>query len=156
MPNSPKLTVEHVASAYDALMSLDRDRALEYWTEDVRFQMPGNHHEAGWHEGLDAYLTSTAKLIEVCGGVMKSETLDVLIDDAKGITLDVYRISGKRGHAPDGVVSPYEFLAIEGAHLLRWRDGRVFEGRGGLFGDGATRANLWWSPVGDDGRRTWI
>jgi uncharacterized protein len=152
-----RLTKERVAAAYGALMSGDRDKILEFWSEDMRFQMPGNHTYAGWYEGLDDYLGAMNKLMEACGGVMDSTTLDVLLDadDAGGgVSIDGYRIAGQRAHAPSDATSPYERLEIEGVHLLRWVDGRVVEGRGALFGDSATRANLWWSPVGSRGERT--
>ena len=149
-----RLTRERLAAAYEALLSRDRGKVLEYWSENVRFEMPGNHQYAGWYEDLDQYLHKMDKLMEACGGVIQVETLDVLLNEEDGVSIDVFRLSSTRANAPDGVTSPYEQLEIEGVHLLRWRDGRIIEGRGGLFGDAATRANLWWSPVGNDGRRT--
>lgn len=148
------LTPQRVADAYAALLTGDRDRILEYWSEDLRFQMPGNHQFAGWYTGLDDYLQKMAKLSEACGGRIKADTFHVLVDEAQGISIDVYRLDGYRAHAPEGATSPYERLQVEGVHMLRWENGRIVEGRSALFADGVTRGNLWWSPVGTDGERT--
>ncbi|GAB7104186.1 nuclear transport factor 2 family protein [Streptomyces phaeofaciens] len=148
------LTRERVEAAYAALLTGDRDKITEYWSEDLRFQMPGNHQFAGWFTGLDDYLEKMAKLMEACGGRITSETVSVLVNEQDGISVDIYRLDGYRAHAEEGATSPYERLQVEGVHVLRWENGRIVEGRSGLFADGVTRANLWWSPVGTDGERT--
>lgn len=148
------LTRERVEAAYAALATGDRDKIVEYWSEDLRFQMPGNHQFAGWFTGLDDYLQKMAKLGEATGGRIKAATLHILIDEAAGISIDVYELDGHRAHAEEGTVSPYERLQVEGVHVFRWENGRIVEGRSALFADGVTRGNLWWSPVGIDGERT--
>ncbi|MEU3602623.1 nuclear transport factor 2 family protein [Streptomyces sp. NPDC006798] len=150
---APELTRERVAAAYASLVTGDRELIARYWSEDVRFQMPGNHQYAGWFEGLDEYLEKMGKLMAATKGRISSETLDVLIDPVAGVSVDVYRLDGHRGHAEEGATSPYDRLRIEGVHVLRWEDGRIAEGRSALFADGVTQANLWWSPVGADGTR---
>jgi uncharacterized protein len=148
------LTRERVDAAYAALMTGDRDKITEYWDENLRFQMPGNHQFAGWYVGLDDYLNKMGKLGEASGGRLTADTLHVLIDQVAGISIDVYRLDGYRAHAEEGTTSPYERLQVEGVHMLRWENGRIVEGRSALFADGVTRGNLWWSPVGTDGERT--
>jgi hypothetical protein len=46
-------------------------------------------------------------------------------------------------------------LDIDVVHVLRWRDGKVIEGRGAIFGDGTTEYDQFWSPRGGrEGERT--
>ncbi|CAL9520963.1 nuclear transport factor 2 family protein [Streptomyces pilosus] len=148
-----ELTRERVAAAYASLVTGDREQILQYWSQDVRFQMPGNHQFSGWFVGLDDYLAKMGKLMAATGGRISSETLNVLIDQEAGVSIDVYRLDGYREHAKEGATSPYERLQVEGVHMLRWEDGRIVEGRSALFADGVTQGNLWWSPVGADGER---
>jgi hypothetical protein len=147
-----KLTVERVNNAYAALGSLDYSKAVEFWHEDARWNSPGNHQYAGWHEGLAAIIEFLRKVEEVSGGSWRSEGITVLVDDAAGYSVDVSTTTAQRVHDPASV-SPYERLEIAGMHLLTWENGRVVEGRGALFGDSTTNFNLWWSPVSRDHRR---
>src|SRR5689334_19611618 len=104
------LTRERVEAAYAALMTGDRNKITEYWSEDLRFQMPGNHQFAGWFNGLDDYLQKMGKLGEACGGRIEAETRHILINEAEGVSVDVYRLDGYRTHAEEGTTSPYERL----------------------------------------------
>jgi hypothetical protein len=36
-------------------------------------------------------------------------------------------------------------LDIDVVHFLRWRDGKVIEGRGAIFGDGTARYDEFWA-----------
>lgn len=148
-----ELTRERVEAAYASLLTGDRDKILEYWSEDVRFQMPGNHQYAGWFEGIDDYLEKMGKLMAATGGRIKATTHHVLVNEAEGVSVDVYELDGYRDYAEEGVTSPYERLQVEGVHMLKWENGKIVEGRSALFADGVTRGNLWWSPVGTDGSR---
>jgi hypothetical protein len=147
-----KLTVERVNSAYAALGSLDYSTAAEYWHEDARWNSPGNHQYAGWHEGLAAIIEFMRKVDEVSGGSWHSAGITVLVNDADGYSVDVSTTTAQRVHNPASS-SPYERLDIAGMHLLRWEGGRIVEGQGALFGDSITNFNLWWSPVTQDHRR---
>jgi len=147
-----KLTVERVDAAYAALGSLDYDTARAYWSEGARWDCPGNHQYAGWHEGLDAIISFMRKVGEVSGGTWKPEPITVLVNPEAGYSVDISRTTAQRAHALTGT-SPYERLFVEGAHLLKWEDGRVVEGRGAMFGDTLTNFNLWWSPVAADHSR---
>jgi uncharacterized protein len=44
-------------------------------------------------------------------------------------------------------------LSIDVVHVLRWRDGKVIEGKGAIFGDGTNNYDLFWSPLGPTGER---
>ncbi len=48
---------------------------------------------------------------------------------------------------------PYTKLDIDVVHVLRWRDGKVIEGRGAIFGDGTTEYDQFWAPRGPEGER---
>jgi hypothetical protein len=148
-----ELTADRVVKAYDALMSGDRQRAAEYWDENVRFLTPGNHTYAGWHEGLDYFMSFIGMVLAASGGSFQIDPVTILIND-EGYSIDVNRTFGRRAHASPTSTSPFDVLQIEGLHLLKWENGRVVEGRGAIFGDGLTNFNQWWSPVNPDGSRT--
>ncbi|MFF3375348.1 nuclear transport factor 2 family protein [Streptomyces sp. NPDC002680] len=148
------LTRAHVEAAYEALLTGDKQKILEYWHEDLRFEMPGNHQFAGWFNGLDDYLEKMAKLNEACGGRFTATTLSILVNPDDGLSVDITRLDGYRADAPEDATSPYERLQIENIHVLRWENGRIVEGRSALFADGGTLANMWWSPMNSRGERT--
>jgi hypothetical protein len=141
-----ELTIERVQAAYTALGTLDYAKAAEYWHEDVRWNSPGNHQYAGWHEGLETFLAFLAKVGEVSAGTWASTSMLTFVDPSNRYSADVSRTVARRAGAA-GPQTPYDALAIEGVHLLKWLDGRVIEGRGAMFEDGLTNFNLWWSPV---------
>ena len=43
---------------------------------------------------------------------------------------------------------PSKRLNIDVAHVLRWRDGKVIAGKGGIFGDGTAMYDWFWGPEG--------
>ncbi|TDQ46895.1 nuclear transport factor 2 family protein [Actinorugispora endophytica] len=144
-------TRERVEAAYQALETGDRSRVAEYWAEDMRWLVPGNHQLAGWWEGLDGFLDFMGRVGRLSGGsfVMKREAVLLSGDRSADVSHNV----GYRAGA-DGSPSLYDRLEIDVIHLLRWRDGRVVEGRGAVFGDGTTTFNQFWSQVRADGVRT--
>ncbi|MEU6732095.1 nuclear transport factor 2 family protein [Streptomyces physcomitrii] len=147
------LTVEIVRSAFEALGSGDRDRMLEFWDENVRFEIPGNHVQSGWHEGLDAFLGFLGTVGELSGGSYKAENLTITVNPEDGYSVDVNTNWALRAGAPEDSTSPYHLLDVTAMHLLRWENGRIVEGRGVILGDGPSTSALWWSPIGPDGRR---
>jgi hypothetical protein len=58
---------------------------------------------------------------------------------------DITRNRGKRADSNKA-------MDIEVVHVLRWKDGKVIAGRGGIFGDGTTEYDQFWSraPVVGD------
>ena len=60
----------------------------------------------------------------------------MLSDDASA---DVTRNQGNRAEDPS------RKLDINVIHYLRWRDGKVIEGRGAIFGDGTAQYDTFWS-----------
>jgi ketosteroid isomerase-like protein len=148
-----ELTVKRVMAAYEALGSDDRDHMVEYWSPDLRFEIPGGHAYAGWYEGLDAFLGFGATIGRLSGGTYTSKNVTVLVNADEGYSVDINVNKAMRANATEGSTSPYDRLDIESLHLLRWRDGRVVEGRWVLIGDGLSTSALWWSPRNADGSR---
>lgn len=149
-----ELTRERVEAAYASLATADPAKIREYWSDDLRFQMPGHHQFSGWFVGLPAYLDKLRKLHEACGGRLKPVTLNIFVDPTVGVSVDVYRLDGFRAGADESSTSPYDRLLIEGVHELHWENGKIVMGRSALFGDGVTQGDLWWSPIDGDGNRT--
>src|SRR5689334_21958403 len=57
------------------------------------------------------------------------------------------------GGADPASLPTYEGMDYPVFHFMRWRDGRISEGRDGLFGDSATAFSQFWAPFAPDGTR---
>jgi hypothetical protein len=145
------VTPELVAAAYTALLTGDRAKIAEYWSEDLRFHAPGQHKFAGWHEGLDSFRDYLAGVYVASGGSWQTEILHSIIDGDHSVEL--VKVHAVRAGAKPDSTSPFDVLDFTGAQISRWENGKVVEGTAGYFGDGATNANQWWSPIGPDGER---
>lgn len=147
---SAPLNADLVEAAYQALETGDREQISRYWAQDMRWLVPGNHRLAGWWEGLDGFIEFMGHVGALSGGsfVMKREAV-LLSDD---LSADVSHNVGSLAGTGDSR-SAYDHLDIDVVHLLRWRDGRVVEGRGAIFGDGTSRFDQFWSQVGPNGDR---
>ncbi|MFJ1805560.1 MULTISPECIES: nuclear transport factor 2 family protein [unclassified Streptomyces] len=145
------ITPELIEKAYVALVSCDREEAAKYWSEDVRFSVPGRHVQAGWHVGLDELLAFRRALTDTAGGKFEVEMVTSMIDGNE--CMDVVKVHAVRPDAPEGSTSPYDVLDALGVQVFRWEDGLIVEGRAGFFGDGATNYDQWWSPLAADGTR---
>ncbi|MBS2964384.1 nuclear transport factor 2 family protein [Actinocrinis puniceicyclus] len=149
----PELTVVRVREAFDALATGDREKILEYWHEDVRFEIPGNHAQSGWHEGIDAFLGFLGVVAKVSGGSYRAENITITVNPDDGYSVDVNTNWARRAGAPEDGDSPYDVLDVTAMHLLRWQDGRIAEGRGVILGDGVSTSALWWAPIDATGFR---
>ncbi|QES51087.1 hypothetical protein DEJ50_27875 [Streptomyces venezuelae] len=146
-----EVTRERVQAAYRALGSGDRDRILEYYAEDLRWLVPGNHPLAGWYESLDAFLELMGQTHKLTGGTFRMDLEAVLTGD--NCSADVCRNVARRAGAGEAGASGHERMDYQVFHFMRWRDGRIVEGRDGLFGDTATAFSQFWAPFGPDGIR---
>ncbi|MCY1019758.1 nuclear transport factor 2 family protein [Pyxidicoccus sp. MSG2] len=135
----PKVTPELVATAYAALATGDRNRIREYWAEDMRWLVPGHNSLSGWKEGLEGFLGFMSQVVALSGGSFQMDNISTTTNDE--YSADVTRNRGKRADNPD------KTLDIIAVHVLRWRDGKVVEGRGAIMEDGTTRYDQFWSPV---------
>lgn len=144
-----ELTPERVERAYEALMTGDPDRIAAYWAEDMVWLVPGHNRLSGWYHGRDAFIGFMGEVGALSGGSFNmSRTTPVMIGD--DWSADVTRNVGYRaGHDESSGDMPYSKLDIDVVHVLRWRDGKVIEGKGAIFGDGTTEYDQFWSPRGD-------
>jgi ketosteroid isomerase-like protein len=147
------VTAAQVEAAYQALTTGDRDQIARYWAEDMRWLVPGNHQLAGWWEGLDGFFEFMTNVGKLSGGSFVMTRSVILL--AEDWSADVSHNIGTRVSA-NGSASLYDRLEIDVIHLLRWRDGKVVEGRGAIFGDGTTQFNQFWSQLDAAGARVGV
>ena len=133
----PHVTSELVAQAYAALASGDRTEVAKYWAEDMKWLVPGHNRLSGWYHGLDAFLAFMAEVGELSARSFHMDAIAVMVSDE--YSADVTRNRGHRAGMDDVT------LDIDVVHVLRWRDGKVIEGKGAIFGDGTTQYDQFWS-----------
>mgnify|MGYP000941551853 FL=1 len=131
------ITVEQVAAAYAALASGDRASMLEMWHEDMRWLVPGHNRLSGWKNNVDEFMQFMADVGRLSDNSFRMDTVVVnLADDSSA---DVTHNTGNRAGEPD------RRLDIAVIHWMRWRDGKVYEARGAIFGDGTAQYDEFWS-----------
>jgi len=145
------VTPELVAKAYEALASGDMDQIRQYWAEDMNWLVPGHNQLSGWYHGVEAFVGFMGKVGALSNHSFNMTAIAVMTSDE--YSTDVTRNLGFRAGSEGSGEQPYRKLDIEVAHVLRWRDGKVIEGRGAIFGDGTTQYDQFWSPVGPGGER---
>jgi len=134
---SVHVTPEHVGNAYKVLGTGDRSLIAEFWAEDMVWLVPGHNQLSGWKYGLDAFVGFMAKVGELSGGSFNMQVITIMTND--DYSCDVTNNQGTRSHDPNMK------LNIDVAHVLRWRDGKVIAGKGGIFGDGTAQYDEFWS-----------
>ncbi|RKH59290.1 nuclear transport factor 2 family protein [Corallococcus llansteffanensis] len=134
-----RVTPELVANAYAALMSGDRNEIGKYWAEDMRWYVPGHNMLSGWKTGLNAFLGFMRQVGELSGNSFRMDNICTTTSDE--YSADVTRNRGQCASIPA------KQLDITAVHVLRWRDGKVIEGRGAIMGDGTAQYDQFWSPV---------
>lgn len=145
------ITPDLVGKAYAVLASGDLATIHQYWSQDLVWLVPGNHALAGTYRGLDAFLDFMRKTALLSNNSFRMDLITVLTNDE--YSADVTHNLGFRTKTTEDTTSPYSKLDIDVIHLLRWRDGKVIEGRGAIFGDGTSRFNQFWSQITADGTR---
>ena len=131
------LTPEHVGNAYKVLAAGDVDLIADYWDEDMVWLVPGHNQLSGWKHGRQAFLDFMAKVGELSGGSFNMSVIAIMVND--DYSCDVTNNRGTRANDPN------KKLNIDVAHVLRWRDGKVIAGKGGIFGDGTAQYDEFWS-----------
>ncbi len=134
-----KVTPELVAKAYAALATGEREKIQEYWAEELRWLVPGHNLLSGWKEGLEEFLGFMRQVGALTGNSFRMDNITTTTNEE--FSADVTRNRGQRAGNPD------KQLDITVVHVLRWREGKVIEGRGAIMGDGTTRFDQFWSPV---------
>jgi uncharacterized protein len=131
------LTPERVMAAYGAMAKPEREAWAEYWAEDMVWLVPGHNPLSGWKHGLDEFMGFMAQVGELSGGSFNMQVITVMVNE--DYSCDVTNNQGHRA----GDTS--KKLNIDVAHVLRWRDGKVIAGKGGIFGDGTAMYDWFWS-----------
>lgn len=146
------VTVELVGKAYAALASGDKEKINEYWAEDMNWLVPGHNPLSGWYHGRDAFLAFMGNVGALSNNSFNMEGIAVMVGE--DYSADVTHNLGYRaGFDAANGAKPYSKLDIDVVHVLRWRDGKVIEGRGAIFGDGTNEYDQFWSPLGSGGER---
>lgn len=133
----PNVTPDRVGKAYEALGTLDDKIMSEYWDENMVWLVPGHNPLSGWYHGRTAFINFMKRVGELSGGSFRMATIAVMTND--DYSTDVTNNQGNRAGAPDVK------LNIDVAHVLRWRNGKVIAGKGGIFGDGTDQYDHFWS-----------
>jgi len=136
MAQLTQVTPDQVAKAYEALATGDRERIREYWSDDLEWLVPGHNQLSGWKHGLDEFLEFMATVGKLSGNSFNMESIAVVTSGE--YSADETRNTGRRADDP-------RTLDIDVIHLLRWRDGKVVEGKGAIFGDGTAQYDAFWA-----------
>lgn len=131
------VTEDLVRKAYGALATGDPAQIAQYWDEDMVWLVPGHNPLSGWYHGRDAFIGFMARVGELSGGSFHMDTVTVMVND--DYSTDVTRNRGTRAGHEDVK------LDIDVAHVLRWRNGKVIAGKGGIFGDGTDQYDHFWA-----------
>jgi ketosteroid isomerase-like protein len=141
-----QITVDDVQRAYAALATGDKIKCQQCWADDLRWLVPGHNQLSGWYEGLDAFLAFMGQVGALSGRSFHMDPIATMTGE--DFSADVTRNLGYRAGSADVGEAPYHKLDIDVVHVLRWRDGKVVEGRGAIFGDGTTQYDQFWSRLG--------
>ncbi|HEY9783037.1 MAG TPA: nuclear transport factor 2 family protein [Leptolyngbyaceae cyanobacterium] len=131
-----RLTEERVRGAYEVLASGDRQRIEEYWDKDMTWLVPGHNQISGLKRGLDDFLSFMDKVGYLTDNSFQMSWEGVLITG--NTSADIRHNTGHRAGEEN------RQLAIDVVHVLRWREGKVIEGRGAIFGDGTAQFDEFW------------
>ena len=134
----PKVTEEMVSNAYAALGTGDPAKIREHWAQDMVWYVPGHNILSGWKRGRDEFIAFMVQVGQLSGNSFHMDNICTTTSDE--YSADVTRNRGKRADSD-------KQLDIVAVHVLRWRDGKVIEGRGAIMGDGTTQYDQFWSPV---------
>ncbi len=126
-----------VTQAYEALASGDREAIRRFWADDMIWLVPGDNPLSGLKQGLDAFLGFMQEVGRLSGNSFRMDREAIMVSE--DASADVTRNVGNRA----GDVN--RKLDISVIHYLRWRDGKVIEGRGAIFGDGTAQYDAFWS-----------
>jgi uncharacterized protein len=143
----PNVTPELVEKAYVALASGDMEQIKKYWDEDMNWLVPGHNQLSGWYHGRDAFLGFMGNVGTLSANSFNMERVAIMTSDEYSADV-THNVGFRAGNEGTGTV-PYQELDINVVHVLRWRNGRVIEGRGAIFGDGCSQYDQFWSPLGD-------
>jgi hypothetical protein len=112
--------------------------------------VPGHNPLSGLYHGRDAFLGFMAEVGQLSAGSFNMESVAVMTGGEYSADV-THNVGYRAGFEGKGTV-PYTKLDINVVHVLRWRDGKVIEGRGAIFADGTTEYDQFWAPTTHDER----
>jgi uncharacterized protein len=156
-----ELTRAVVEEAYEALFGFlveesdaNKKQFDEYWAADMNgWLVPGSHQLSGFWAGQDGFLDFMRYVMKISQGTFHTDYIAVLLDPEGGWSADVTHNHGLMPGADPATNSPYELMDMQVVHLLQWRDGKVVQGQGAIFGDGTSRYNQFMSQLDPQERR---
>jgi ketosteroid isomerase-like protein len=131
------ITPEQVAAAYVALATGQRDQIARHFAENMRWLVPGHNQLSGWKNNLNEFFEFMATVGRLSDNSFRMDRATVMTAD--NFSADVSRNTGHRAGEPN------RRLDIDAIHWLTWRDGKVIEGRGAIFGDGTAQYDAFWA-----------
>jgi len=139
-----RLNEARVRAAYAALSSGDQDQIEQYWHEDMTWLVPGDNPISGLKKGRGEFLEFMATVGELSGNSFNMDFTAVFTGGDPAVlggdtSVDLSHNTGHRA----GDESRH--LEIDVAHVLKWSEGRVVEGRGAIFGNGTAEYDAFWS-----------
>ena len=139
-----KVSPEMVSSAYEALASGDMGRINEYWDADIAWLIPGRNPLAGWHRGLNAFIDYMRRVGQLTNNNLKTQTMALMVGD--GYSAMMSKVTGYRaGFNESNAQRPDTKLDVDLVQILRWRNGKIVEGRSAIFGEGTDEYDRFWS-----------
>jgi len=127
---------ELVRKAYAALASGNETEIAKYWDENMVWQVPGHNVLSGWYYGRAAFLGFMKRVGELSENSFHMTTLTITTNE--DYSTDVTNNQAHRAGMPDVK------LNIDVGHTLRWKNGKVIAGKGGIFGDGTDEYDHFW------------
>jgi ketosteroid isomerase-like protein len=133
------VTQEQVAAAYAALATGNKAQIQEYWSDDLKWFVPGHNIISGWKRNLDEFIDFMMTVGKLSDNSFHMDAITVCVNDE--YSADITRNRGHRAGEPN------KKLDIIAVHVLRWKNGKVIEGRGAIQGDGTDQYDQFWSPI---------
>jgi uncharacterized protein len=112
----------NVARAREAFATFNRgdlEGYRRYFTEDVVWHVGGNHPLSGDYRGRDAIFEYFAQVRELTGGTLRSETQDLLADDAH-VGVFAHVTAERQGRRMDVVLAQAFRVNPEGYFTEYW------------------------------------
>ena len=134
-----EVTPELVRQAYAALATGDKSKVLQYWAEDMVWLVPGHNILSGTKNNLNEFIEFLAIVGKLSYNSFQMVHSEIVVSGE--YSADVSYNTGNRAG------NEKKTLGIDVIHFLRWRDGKVIEGKGGIFADGTAEYDKFWSPV---------
>ena len=131
------ITDRQVTGAYTALASGEPSRIAEFFAEDMRWLVPGHNQLSGWKSNRDEFVAFMQRVGQLSSNSFRMDRLALMTAD--NFSADVTNNTGTRAG------DPARRLNIDVIHWLTWRNGKVIEGRGAIFGDGTAQYDAFWS-----------